>query len=240
MTAERFRWALRRVGGFTALRALAAVALVLLGYSYTHQWFARFDAAIAAHSLRVVGFQVTHVGASGLEVHTGKQFDVTAIVTGSCSSAAGVLGLVAVTVVLLPGNPIRRVIGGLAGALLFVVCNQLRIVSIVLVGWWLATASRPEVIATLLVLMLLALPAIVLPHRFLALRVVAFVVAGLCAILAFDVWRASNYLQGMISYHALAGPMLTLATLSLGILVLWRAILGRDELTLLSRRAAHR
>jgi hypothetical protein len=31
--------------------------------------------------------------------------------------------------------------------------------------------------------------------------------------------------------------MLTLVTLALGILVLWRAILGREELKLLSRRA---
>ena len=82
-----------------------------------------------------------------------------------------------------------------------------------------------------------ALLGVVLPHRFLALRVVAFLSFGLCTILAVDVWRGANYLDGMISYHALAGPMLTLATLALGILVLWRTILGREELRLLSRHA---
>jgi hypothetical protein len=227
----------RRGGGSTALRAAGTVALVLVGYAYTHQWFARFDAAIAAHSLRALGFHVTSVGASGLAVHMGTQFNVTAIVTGSCSSAAGVLGLLAVTLVLLPGNPARRGIGGIVAAALFVVCNQIRIISIVLVGWWLATSSQPHVLATLTALALVALLGLVLPHRFLVLRIAAFLCFGLCAILAVDVWRRSDYLDGMISYHALAGPMLTLVTLALGILVLWRAILGREELKLLSRRA---
>lgn len=236
MNGERLARVLRRSGGSTALRAAATVGLVLVGYAYTHQWFARFDAAIAAHSLRALGFHVTSLGASGLAVKAGTQFNVTAIVTGSCSSAAGVLGLLAVTLVLLPGNPVRRGIGGVAAAVLFVVCNQLRIVSIVLVGWWLATASQPHVLGTLAALALVALLGVVLPHRFLALRIAAFVFAGLCAILAFDVWRRSDYLDGMISYHALAGPMLTLVTLALGILVLWRAIVGREELKLLSRR----
>jgi hypothetical protein len=230
------RQVLRHAGGSTALRAAATVALVLLGYAYTHEWFARFDAVIAAHSLRALGFHVTPVGASGLAVHAGRQFNVTAIVTGSCSSAAGVLGLLAVTLVLLPGNSVRRGIGGVVAAALFVACNQLRIVSIVLVGWWLASSSRPHVLATLTALALVALLGVVLPHRFLALRVAASLFSGLCAILAFDVWRGSNYLDGMISYHALAGPILTLATLALGILVLWRAILGREEVKLLARR----
>ena len=237
MTRARFAGLLHRFGGSTAVRAVATVALVLVGYSLTHRWFARFDAVIATHSLRALGFHVTTVGASGLEVHAGRQFDVTAIVTGSCSSAAGVLGLLAVTLVLLPGNPARRAIGGVVAAVLFVVCNQLRIVSIVLVGWWLASSSKSNVLATLLGLAIVALLLVVLPHRSLVVRVAAFVVCGLCAILAFDVWRDSNYLDGMISYHALAGPMLTLATLAIGILVLWRAILGRHELKLLSRRA---
>jgi hypothetical protein len=236
MSGRRLAGTLERFGGSTALRAAATVALVLVGYALTHQWFARFDAAVAAHSLRALGFHVSSVGASGLGVHAGRQFNVTAIVTGSCSSAAGVLGLLAVTLVLLPGNLARRGIGGVVAAALFVVCNQLRIVSIVLVGWWLATASKPHAFGTLLALALVALlVVVVLPYRLLAVRVAAFVVCGLSAILAYDVWRGSNYLDGMISYHALAGPALTLATLALGILVLWRAILGREELKLLSR-----
>jgi hypothetical protein len=237
MIRRRLAGMLERFGGSTALRAAATVALVLLGYTYMHQWFARFDAALAAHSLRALGFHVTSVGASGLDVQAGRQFDVTAIVTGSCSSAAGVLGLLAVTLVLLPGNPVRRGIGGVVGAVLFVVCNQLRIVSIVLVGWWLATTSKSNVLATLMALVIVALLLLVLPRLSVHARVAAFVLGGLSAILAYDVWRGSNYLDGMISYHALAGPMLTLATLALGILVLWRAILGREELKLLSRRA---
>ena len=236
MSGRNLLRALGRRRSSMTVRALATVALVLLGYAYTHQWFARFDAAIASRSLRLLGFHVAHVGASGLSVRAGTQFDVTAVVTGSCSSAAGVLGLLAVTLVLLPGNPLRRGLGGLAAAVLFVVCNQLRIVSIVLVGWWLATASHQHVLVTLTALALAALPGVVLPHRFMAVRVAAFLFSGLCAILAYGAARGSDYLDGMISYHALAGPMLTFATLALGILVLWRAIVGRDELGLLARR----
>lgn len=237
MNRRRVAAVLERFGGSTALRAAATVALVLVGYSLTHQWFARFDAAIATRSLRALGFHVTSVGASGLEVHAGRQFDLTAIVTGSCSSAAGVLGLLAVTLVLLPGSPVRRGIGGLVAAALFVACNQLRIASIVLVGWWLATTSKSNVLATLMALVIVGLLLVVLPYRSMFMRVAAVVLCGFSAILAYDVWRGSNYLDGMISYHALAGPMLTLATLAIGILVLWRVILGREELKLLSRRA---
>jgi hypothetical protein len=72
MNGGRLTHALRGGGASTALRAAATVALVLAGYAYTHQWFARFDAAIAAHSLRALGFHVRSVGASGLIVHAGR------------------------------------------------------------------------------------------------------------------------------------------------------------------------
>lgn len=219
----------------TTARAIATVGAVLLGYVYAHQWFARFDAAIARFVLATLGFHVRAVGVSGLEVHAGARFDLTAIVTGSCSSAAGVLGLGAVTFVLLPGSPLRRGLGGLAAAALFVVCNQARIVSIVLVGWWFATAPRSHVLWTLLALALAASAGIVLPHGRLLLRVGCTVFAGLCAVLVYDASRGSDYLHAMISYHALAGPVLTFTSLALGVLVLFRAIVGRDEARQLAR-----
>lgn len=223
--------------GSTTLRAIGAVAVVLLGYVYTHQWFARFDAAIARRVLTGLGFHVKAVGASGLSVHAGTHFDLTAIVTGSCSSAAGVLGLGAVAFVLLPGSRWRRGLGGLVGAVLFVVCNQARIVSIVLVGWLFATVSRPHMLWTLFALALAALAGVVIPHKNFLIRIACGIFSALCAILAYDAWRGSDYLRAMISYHALAGPMLTFATLALGVLVLFRAIVGRDEARRLSRAA---
>ena len=219
----------------TTVRALATVAIVVVGYVYAHQWFARFDAAIARSVLSVLGFHVRAVGASGLEVRSGPHFDLTAVVTGSCSSAAGVLGLGAVTFVLLPGSLRRRGTGGLAAAVLFVVFNQARIVSIVLVGWWFATASRPHVVATLLALALAAPAGVVVPHRRLMVRLGSAVFAALCAILAYDAWSGGDYLHAMISYHALAGPMLTFTSLAIGVLLLFRAIVGRDEARLLAR-----
>ena len=68
-----------------------------------------------------------------------------------------------------------------------------------------------------------------LPHRRLVLRVVAFLTGGICAVLAYDVARGYDYLDGMISYHALAGPMLTFVTLALGVVLLWRVIVGRER-----------
>jgi hypothetical protein len=219
----------------TTVRAIGTVAVVVVGYVYTHQWFARFDAAIARSVLSVLGFHVRAVGASGLEVRSGPHFDLTAVVTGSCSSAAGVLGLAAVTFVLLPGSLRRRAVGGLAAAVLFVVFNQARIVSIVLVGWWFASASRPHVVSTLLALALAAPAGVVVPHRRLMVRFGSAVFAALCGILAFDAWRGGNYLDAMVGYHALAGPMLTFTSLAVGVLLLFRAIVGRDEARLLAR-----
>lgn len=234
MSVLRTVWERRRS---TTVRAIGTVGVVVLGYVYTHRWFARFDAAIARGVLSVLGFHVRAVGASGLEVHAGTHFDLTAIVTGSCSSAAGVLGLGAVTFVLLPGNLLRRGLGGLAAAVLFVLCNQARIVSIVLVGWWFASASRPHVLSTLLALALAAPAGVVVPHGKLLVRVACGVFSGLCGILVYDVWRGSDYLHAMISYHALAGPVLTFTALALGVLVLFRAIVGRDEARQLARVA---
>jgi hypothetical protein len=219
----------------TTLRAIGAVGVVVLGYIFTHQWFARFDAGISRYVLSALGFHVRAIGASGLDVRAGRSFDVTAIVTGSCSSAAGVLGLAAVTFVLLPGSLRRRGLGGLAAAALFVVCNQARIVSIVLVGWWFATSSPSHVLTVLLMLALTAPAGVYLPHKNVLVKIACALLTALCAILAWDVARGSNYLHAMISYHALAGPMLTFATLALGVLVLFRAIVGRDEARKLAR-----
>lgn len=228
---RRYRWSV-------SARAVTTIGVVLGGYVLLHAHFARFDAFLARNVLDALGFQVSSYGRSGLVVSDGREFDVTAIVTGSCSSAAGVLGLGAVTVFLLHGGTLRRLLGGLGGALLFVAFNQVRICSILLVGWWLATAPRAIVLTSLLVPAVVALPLVLLPHRRLLLRIGAFLVASVAGVLAYDVWAGHPYLGGMISYHALAGPMLTFATLALGILLLWRAIAGPDRLRVPARAAA--
>ena len=209
------------------VRAVAAIALVLVGYVLLHSRFAALDAALAEHALGALGFDVSSSGSS-LVVSSGPDFDVYAIVTGSCSSAAGVLGLVAVSFVLLPGRVWRRGVGGLLAAALFVAFNVTRIASIVVLGWWLATASRSVLLPTFLVLTAIAVAVVVAPHGRLLLRTAALLVGGLCAMLAYDVWHGEDYLTGMISYHALGGPMLTFGSLALGIVVLWRTIVGPE------------
>ena len=219
-----------RLRSSISARAVAAIALVLAGYVLLHEHFAAFDAALAEHALGLLGFDVSSSGTS-LVVSSGPDFDVYAIVTGSCSSAAGVLGLVAVSFVLLPGRVWRRSVGGLLAAGLFVAFNVLRIASIVVLGWWLATASRSVLLPTFLGLTAVAVGVAVAPHGRLLLRVGALLAGGLCAVLAYDVWRGEDYLAGMVSYHALGGPMLTFGSLALGIVVLWRTIVGPDEAT---------
>lgn len=162
-------------------------------------------------------------------MHAGSDFNVYAVVTGSCSSAAGVLGLLAVSLLLLPGPWHRRWAGGLAAAALFMAFNVARICSIVLLGWWMSSAGRELVMGALLGLAAVALVVVIVPHRHLILRLVALLCGGLCAVLAYDVHNGNDYLQGMASYHALAGPILTFSTLAVGVLVIWRTLVGRDE-----------
>ena len=190
-----------------AARAFAAIAFVMVAYVLLHDRFAAFDTALASHALSLLGFQVT----------------------GSCSSAAGVLGLLAVSLLLLPGPWHRRWAGGLAAAALFMAFNVARICSIVLLGWWMSSAGRELVMGALLGLAAVALVVVIVPHRHLILRLVALLCGGLCAVLAYDVHNGNDYLQGMASYHALAGPILTFSTLAVGVLVIWRTLVGRDE-----------
>jgi hypothetical protein len=219
----------RLVRDSISTRAIFTIGLVLGGYVLLHDRFAAFDAALARRALVALGFHVSSPRPGDLDVHAGHSFDVYAVVTGSCSSAAGVLGLLSVSFVLLPGRVWRRWLGGVAAAILFTAFNVARICSIVLLGWWLATAGRGSVFATLVTLALVGLAVVVVPHRHLLLRLVALLVGGLCAVLAYDVHKRYDYLDGMSSYHALAGPMLTFGTLALGIVVMWRVLVGRER-----------
>jgi hypothetical protein len=212
-----------------ATRAVAAIGFVLAGYVLLHGRFAAFDAGLAGHALGLLGFHVSSAGAGDLTVSAGRQFNVYAVVTGSCSSAAGVLGLLAVSLLLLPGPWARRWAGGLAAAALFMAFNVARICSIVLLGWWMASAGRGLVLGTLLGAAAVCTVAVIVPHRHLILRLVALLCGGLCLVLAYDVHNGNDYLEGMASYHALAGPILTVSTLALGILVIWRALAGPDR-----------
>lgn len=218
-----------------AARAVAAIALVLGGYVLVHERFASFDAAIARVVLAGLGFDIEEGRPGSLTVSVGTDFNVYAVVTGSCSSAAGVLGILAVSVVLLPGRPWRRLLGGALAAALFVAFNVGRICSIVVLGWWLASVSGVVALATLSTLTLVGLAVVAVPHRHLLLRVAALLVSGLCGVLAYDVWTNGDYLNGMSSYHALAGPVLTFGALALGIVLLWRVIAGADP----GRSSAH-
>ncbi len=210
-------------------RVVAAICVVLAGYLVLSPWFAAFDAGLAAHGLALLGFRVSNPQAGDLSVHAGRSFQMYAVVTGSCSSAAGVLGLAAVSGVLLPGSPWRRILGGLAAAALFIAFNVVRICSIVLLGWWMATTPSGTVFDALAAVGGIAVALAIAPHGLLFLRIGALLVAGLCAVLAFDVRQGHDYLHGMASYHALAGPMLTFGGLAAGVVVIWWMLVGRPE-----------
>jgi hypothetical protein len=211
------------------VRVIAAIGFVVAGYVALHDRFAAVDAAIAATALRALGFAVSNPGPGDLSVHAGDTFNLYAVVTGSCSSAAGVLGLAAVSLVLLPGRPWRRLAGGVAAALLFVVFNVARICSIILTGWWLATGQRGTVLTVLVTLTIAGLVVALLPHGRLMLRMGALLFAGLFGALAYDVHQGHDYLKAMDSYHALAGPILTFGGLAIGVLVIWRALVGPED-----------
>jgi hypothetical protein len=215
--------------GSLGLRAVGALAVVFCGYIAFHTRFAQLDADAARLALGAMGFGTSTAGAGTLEVHTASGFDVYAIVTGACSSASGVLGIVAVALVLLPGRIWRRVLGGALASVAFVCFNIVRIVSIVLLGWWLETADRGLLLVTLLAPAAGCAVLLVLPRRGIVTRVAALLAGGLFAVLTYDVWRGYDYSSGMTSYHALAGPVLTFGTLALCIVGLWRIVVGALE-----------
>jgi hypothetical protein len=219
----------RAWSGSISVRVVAAITAVLVGYLVLSPHFAAFDAAVAAHGLGLLGFRVENPGAGDMSVQAGHSFQMYAVVTGSCSSAAGVLGLGAVSLLLLPGSLWRRLGGGMLAAVLFVLFNVARICSIVLLGWWMASTSPATVFNTLAVVGGVALAVAIAPHGRLFLRIGALLAAGLCAVLAYDVHAGYDYLDGMASYHALAGPVLTFGALSIGVLVIWWVLVGRPE-----------
>jgi hypothetical protein len=212
--------------GSMPVRAALTLGIVFFGYVVLHGWFAAFDAWIARHALDALGFETATSGPGTLTVSAGRDFDVYAIVTGSCSSAAGALGIAAVSLVLLPGDLRRRVLGCGIGVLTFVAFNVARICSIIVLGWWLAVGSRPAVIASLLVAGCGCLVAAALPRLGLFARLGALLVTGIFAALLYDVFRHYDYSQAMVSYHALAGPAITFGGMAVAITLMWRLCCG--------------
>jgi hypothetical protein len=212
-----------------SVRVVAALALVFGGYIVLHTHFAAFDTAVARVALDLLGLETSSSGPTILTARAGTDFNVYAIVTGACSSAAGVLGIGAVSLILLPGQPWRRVVGGLVAATVYVVVNILRICSIVLVGWWLAAASRPVALGTLLGLLVASALVVVLPHGRPLARMAGLLLCGIVAVLIYDVARGYDYSAGMVTFHALAGPALAMGTLAGAILLVWRAVAGSSH-----------
>ena len=210
------------------VRSVLALGFVFFGYVALHERFAAFDAAALRLGLEVLGFETTSVSATNLTVEAGRDFDVYAIVTGACSSAAGVLGIAAVTVFLLPGAAWRRLLGGGVAASAFVAFNVARIASIILLGWWLAVAGTVVGVISLLAPLLVCAAVVVRRRSGMLVRVSAVLVGGLFLVLLYDVARGLDYSAGMISYHALAGPVLTFGTLAVSLIVLWRMIVGAE------------
>ncbi|MFN8187488.1 MAG: hypothetical protein U0R69_10475 [Gaiellales bacterium] len=215
----------RRLDRSLTIRAIATLGLVFAAYVALHERFAAFDAMLARAVLGTIGFETSGAGTT-LTVQAGGEFDVYAVVTGSCSSAAGALAVGAVALVLLPGRAWRRFVGALLGAAAFVALNVARICSIVLLGWWLATADRSLALGTVLAPAAVGLCIAFAPRLGPLPRVAALLASGLFGVLAYDVARGLDYSHGMSAYHALAGPVITFGSLAAAIVVLWRLVAG--------------
>jgi len=209
------------IGSFT-VRAVLTLGIVFAGYVLLHEHFAAIDAALANAALGALGFQTASPAPATLVVSAGETFNVHAIVTGSCSSTAGALGIAAVSLVLLPGKASRRVAGALLGIAVFVALNVTRICSIVVLWWWLEVAAGPVLTLSLVVPLLACIAVLVRPRSGMLARVASGLGAVLFAVLLYDVARGYDYSAGMISYHALIGPALTFGSLAVAVLLVWR------------------
>ncbi len=218
----------RLLVGSVAVRSLLALGFVFAGYIVLHESFAALDVAVAQVVLGALGLETRTVGPSDLVVTAGEDFNVYAIVTGACSSAAGALGIAAVTLFLLPGRAWRRLVGGGLAVALFVAFNIARICSILLLGWWLATAGTGLAAASLAVPLVGCAAVAASGRAGLPARIAALLAGGLLAVLLYGVARGFDYSAGMVSYHALAGPVLTFGTLAVSLIVLWRLIVGAE------------
>lgn len=211
-------------------RAVIAIVLVFAGYTFLHTHFASFDARLVGAILGLIGFHVETSEPGRLIVTEGNRFDIYAIVTGTCSSAAGALGIAAAGLILLPGSYARRAIGSALGIVLFVALNVARIVMIVGIGWVFATVDRAVLLPVFVGGAVAMLGWAIVTARSPVTRMVFALVAVVLAALAYDAWQGYDYGAALGTYHALAGPMLTFASLSIALLVLWRVLVGRNRI----------
>jgi len=209
-----------------SVRAVLTIAVVFGGYLLLDHSFAAFDAWITGALLELLGMDVSRGEPGRLFVQAGDTFDVYAMVTGSCSSAAGALGIAAVALLLLPGPPLRRILGAGLGVALFVTLNLLRITSILGLGWWFATAAREVLLPVLVLGLAVCIVVATVLARSLAVRGVAAAGAFVMGVLVYEVARDEDYTHTMSAYHALVGPLATFASLALALIVLWRTIVG--------------
>lgn len=211
-------------------RAVLAIALVFAGYAALHTQFAALDARLVAGILELLGFHVEHPEPGRLLVTEGHRFDIYAVVTGTCSSAAGALGITAAGLVLLPGSYRRRLAGSALGVVLFVALNVIRIVGIVAVGWIFATVDSDILLPVFVGGAVALIGWAFLTARSPVTRMIFGLAAVVLAALAYDAWKGYDYGIALGTYHALAGPMLTFASLSIALLVLWRVLVGRERI----------
>jgi hypothetical protein len=220
MTLAAFRSSL-------SVRAVIALAGVFAGYIVLRDRFAAFDTAVAARVLDLIGFSVEQPESGRMVVQAGQTFDVYAIVTGTCSSAAGALGIAAAALILLPGPLGRRLLGAALAIVLFVALNILRIVAILGVGWVFATFSRETLIPVLVFATIVTALGSLIAARSLVVRMSLVLGSVVLAALVYDAVRGYHYSEALGTYHALAGPLLTFSSLAVALLLLWRVLVGR-------------
>ncbi|MEI4270544.1 exosortase/archaeosortase family protein [Klenkia sp. LSe6-5] len=165
--------ATRRRLGTVAAEIGVAVGICLVGYYYAADWFRTQEAALAVRVLRWLGFDdVSAVIPQSILIYRGPDDVLQGIVTTSCSSILTVVGLTALTAVVLRSRGLHAV-GGLLVALVAVVAaNCVRLVLSTLAGYawggpamtlfhdWVGTIwALASTLAGFLLMVCLTLPA---------------------------------------------------------------------------------
>ncbi|MGY1705906.1 hypothetical protein ACI79C_15175 [Geodermatophilus sp. SYSU D00697] len=124
-----------------ALDLALAVVICLLGFRYLAGFLQTVEALGVVGVLRLVGFdEVSGVLPRHVLVFRGEGEDaeiINAVITASCSSVLSVLGLAALTAVVLRSRKLHALAGLLVAVVLVVLLNHVRLVLSTLAGvWW--------------------------------------------------------------------------------------------------------
>ena len=128
--------ATRRRLATVALEIGVAVGICLVGYYFVAGWFRVQEAALAVRVLRQLGFtDISGVVPGSILIYRDRDDILLGVVTTSCSSILTVVGLTALTTVVLRGRSLHAVAGLLVAVVAVVAANCVRLVLSALAGY---------------------------------------------------------------------------------------------------------